>query len=113
MKSDMIIVASNGNGLQEALLQTEKVAEQYHLSPKDTLHLRLLVEEMLNMMRSINSEHVGQFWIDATEKEASEDRDHNERQEALAAAFRLNQRQERGAPRHHGQNPRFFRAYAR
>ena len=69
MKSDMIIVASNGNGLQEALLPTEKVAEQYHLSPKDALHLRLLVEEMLNMMRSINSEHVGQFWIDATEKE--------------------------------------------
>ena len=53
MKSDMIIVASNGNGMQEALLQTDKVAEQYHLSPKDALHLRLLVEEMLNMMRSI------------------------------------------------------------
>ena len=45
------------------------MAEQYHLSPKDALHLRLLVEEMLNIMRSINSEHVGQFCIDATEKE--------------------------------------------
>ena len=69
MKSDLIIVASNGSGLKEALLQTDKVAEQCHLNPKDALHLRLLVEETLNMLRSINSEHVGRFWIDATENE--------------------------------------------
>ena len=63
MKSDLIIVASNGSGLKEALLQTDKVAEQCHLSPKDTLHLRLLVEETLNMMRSINSEHSSWFYL--------------------------------------------------
>ena len=42
----------------------EKVAAYKGLSHKDALHLRLLAEEMLGMMRSITGEKEGSFWIE-------------------------------------------------
>ncbi|MGN1368098.1 MAG: hypothetical protein ACI4WX_04460 [Aristaeellaceae bacterium] len=64
MKTDMITVSSTGRQIEAALNQAEKVAAYKGLSPKSALHLRLLTEEMMGMMRAITGEKEGQFWIE-------------------------------------------------
>ena len=50
--------------MESALGLVDKVAAYKELPPKSTLHLRLLAEEMMQMMRSITGETEGQFWIE-------------------------------------------------
>ncbi len=64
MKTDVMIVSNSGARMQEALDQVGKVAAYKGLSPKSELHLRLLAEEMMGMMRSIAGEADGEFWIE-------------------------------------------------
>ena len=64
MKTDVMIVSNSGARMEEALNQVSKVAAYKGLSPKDSLHLRLLAEEMLGMMRSITGDIDGEFWIE-------------------------------------------------
>ena len=64
MKTDVITVSAKGKQMEKALDQVEKVAAYKGLSPKNTLHLRLLTEEMMSMMRSITGEPEGEFWIE-------------------------------------------------
>ena len=64
MKTDMIVVSSKGSQMGKALEQAEKVAAYKGLSGKNALHLRLLTEEMMGMMRSITGETEGVFWIE-------------------------------------------------
>ena len=67
MKSDLVVVSNNGSGIEAALAQAEKVALYKELSAKNALHLRLLTEEMMGMMRSITGKRTGQFWIEDEE----------------------------------------------
>ena len=67
MKSDVITISNDGTGMEEALAQAEKVAQYKELNSRDALHLRLLTEEMLGMMRSITGEREGVFWIEDQE----------------------------------------------
>ena len=67
MKTDVITVSSRGQQIGTALKQAEKVAAYKDLSPKGALHLRLLTEEMMGMMRSITGETQGLFWIEDDE----------------------------------------------
>lgn len=67
MKSDVIAVSSRGNQIETALNQVEKVAAYKGLSGKNALHLRLLTEEMMGLMRSITGEADGRFWIEDEE----------------------------------------------
>ena len=67
MKTDVITVSSAGGQIENALKQAEKVAAYKGLSGKNALHLRLLTEEMMGMMRSITGETKGQFWIEDEE----------------------------------------------
>ena len=64
MKTDVIAVSSRGNRMESALLQADKVAAYKGLSPRDSLHLRLLTEEAMGLMRSITGETDGLFWIE-------------------------------------------------
>ena len=64
MKTDVIKVSSRGSRIETALNQAQLVAEYKKLSPKNALHLRLLTEETLCMMRSITGETEGEFWIE-------------------------------------------------
>mgnify|MGYP006873018510 CR=1 FL=1 len=68
MKTDVIKISSRGLGMQTALEQVEKVTAYKGLTGKDALHLRLLAEEMMGMMRSITGETTGEFWIEDDEK---------------------------------------------
>ena len=64
MKSDVIAVSSRGSQIETALNQVEKVAVDKGLSEKSAMHLRLLTEEMMGLMRSITGETEGCFWIE-------------------------------------------------
>jgi len=65
MKSDVIEVTSKGVGIETALDQTESVAVYNHLNKKQTLQLRLLVEEMMGMLQGLTGEKSADFWIEA------------------------------------------------
>ena len=64
MKTDVITVSSTGTRMEAALNQADKMAAFKDLSPRNALHLRLLTEEMMGMMRAITGETEGQFWIE-------------------------------------------------
>lgn len=64
MKSDVITVSSRRDCTGEVLSQAERVASYQGLSHKAALHLRLLAEEMMNMMRAITGDVDGAFWIE-------------------------------------------------
>ncbi len=64
MKTDVISVSSRGSRMDTALQAADNVAAYKELSPKSALHLRLLTEEMMGMMRSITGETEGRFWIE-------------------------------------------------
>ena len=64
MKTDVITVSSRGNRMDAALAQVDKVCAYKGLNGKNALHLHLLAEEMMGMMRSITGETSGQFWIE-------------------------------------------------
>lgn len=68
MKSEVIVVSSKGQGMDAALAQAESTAAQMGLSPRDALHMRLLVEEMMSLVRSIIGDLEGKFWIETAEK---------------------------------------------
>ncbi len=63
MKTDVIVV-SGRNQAETALNQADKVAAFKGLTGKNALHLRLLTEEMMGLMRSITGEPDGCFWIE-------------------------------------------------
>ncbi len=69
MKTDVIVVSSKGSKMEAALDQVEKVASYKGLPSRDALHLRLLTEEMMGMMRSLTGETEGEFWIEDQEGE--------------------------------------------
>ena len=64
MKTDVITVSSKESQMEEALSQVDKTAAYKGLTGKNALHLRLLTEEMMGMMRSITGEAEGKFWIE-------------------------------------------------
>ena len=64
MKTDIIKLTGRFNENERALEEAQKVAQYKRLSTKEALHLRLLTEEMMGMMRSITGETDGEFWIE-------------------------------------------------
>ena len=64
MKTDVISVSSRGTRMDTALSQVDKMAAYKGMSHHSALHLRLLTEEMMAMMRSITGENEGRFWIE-------------------------------------------------
>jgi hypothetical protein len=64
MKTDVILISSEGSNMETALSQAEKIARYKELSPKNTLYLRLLTEETMSMVRAIVGSVSGEFWIE-------------------------------------------------
>ncbi len=64
MKTDVIVVSSRGARMEAALAEIDKIAVYKNLSAKNALHLRLLTEEMMGMMRSITGQTEGKFWVE-------------------------------------------------
>ena len=68
MKTDVIEISPTGEGMTEALRQTEKAAAYQELTPKQGLRLRLLAEEMMGMLRTIVGESKASYWVEAEGK---------------------------------------------
>ena len=71
MKTDVITISPSGEGMAEALRQTEKAAAYQGLTPKESMRLRLLGEEMMGMLRTIVGEGRSSFWVEAAGKDFS------------------------------------------
>lgn len=69
MRSDVIIVKTDGSGVKEALSQAEAVAVYKSLSKKDALHLRLITEEMMGLLQGLTGETEAKFYIEDEEHE--------------------------------------------
>lgn len=64
MQTNIITLTTSGEGMEAALKETERTAEQVGLDHAQTLELRLISEEMMAMLRSITHELSARFWID-------------------------------------------------
>jgi len=64
MKTDIIRIDNQGNGFSEAMNQTVKIAEYNSLNPKDSIHLQIMTEELLSLVRSITGSLNASFWIE-------------------------------------------------
>ncbi len=64
MKSDVIVISSEGNNMDAVLAQVDKVCAYKQLSAKNSMHLRLLAEETMAMMRAIAGSVNGEFWVE-------------------------------------------------
>ena len=68
MKTDVIRIEPNGAGIALALRETEKAAAFRELSPKQTLRLRLLAEEMTGMLNTITGQTQYRYWVESEGK---------------------------------------------
>ena len=64
MKSNICKLEKGTKSLDEIFLESEKVAVYNELNPKHTLQLRLLCEELVNMLPFIISDFNGEFWME-------------------------------------------------
>lgn len=64
MRSDVVKIDNQGNGFADALAETEKIAGEVGLDQKQTLHLRLMAEEMLSLVQSVTGEMEASYWIE-------------------------------------------------
>ena len=64
MKSNVYQIQKGARVLDEIFVESEKVAVYNELNHKQTLQLRLLCEELVNMLPSIVSSFSGEFWIE-------------------------------------------------
>lgn len=64
MKSDVITITSKGEGFEQALEETRKVAADKKLDQKSSLHLTLFTEELLSLVRMLREQTKATFWIE-------------------------------------------------
>ena len=67
MKSNVCKIENGTKALAEILKESERVAEYMGLNHKQSLHLRLLCEELDGMLPNIIEEFEGKFWIEFEE----------------------------------------------
>jgi len=63
-----MIISNDGSNMEAVLDQVDALATYKGLSPKNALHLHLLAEETMAMMRAITGEASGEFWIEDRDK---------------------------------------------
>ena len=68
MKTDVIEISPTGEGMAEALRQTEKAAAYRELAFNESLWLRLLAEETTGMLRTIVGGERANFWAESEGK---------------------------------------------
>ena len=68
MKSDIVKVTNNGEGMAEAMEQAAASALFRGLNHKEAIRLRLLSEEMLGMVRQITGKTEADFWVESAGK---------------------------------------------
>lgn len=68
MKTNEISISANGTGMREAIEMTETLGEQGGLDRKSKLHLRLLSEELIGLLRGITGDVQATYWVEEDDK---------------------------------------------
>ena len=68
MKTEICIINKQGDGFQNALEMTRKIAADASLSKREVLCLQLITEEMMGLVRSVTGENDMSFWIERENK---------------------------------------------
>ena len=71
MKTEKIRVNACGDGMEQALNQTEKAGLHCGLTKKEVLRLRLLSEELFGLLRTIAGEAEAVYWVESRQKSFS------------------------------------------
>ncbi len=69
MTTEQVYVKNDGEGLDKALILAENFAKTVELSTRNSIHLRLLTEEVLGMVHAITGEFKAVFWLEGDAKE--------------------------------------------
>ncbi len=64
MKTETMTITSQKAQIREALTLTENLAVQNGLDQKAKLHLRLLAEELIGLMRGVTDQASAEYWIE-------------------------------------------------
>ena len=70
MKTEIISVYASGDGRDKALELTEKTGAFCGLDHQSSLRLRLLSEELIELIRPFTDKIHGEFWLEAEDNEA-------------------------------------------
>ena len=65
MESDIIQIDNLGNGFEQAVEETKRVAQFRGLDHKNSLRLQLCTEEMLSMAHTVTGEMQASFWLES------------------------------------------------
>ena len=65
MRTDIIQLDNQGNGFAEIMDQAARTAEYCRLTRQDTLHLQILTEEMLSLVKSVTGSMKSAIWIES------------------------------------------------
>ena len=65
MKSDKIIISNTGDNFKMALESVEAYSSNAGLGRKSSMHLRLLSEETMSMVKSFSGEFTAYFWVES------------------------------------------------
>ena len=68
MQTDKIKISSNGAGMAQALEECDRFAAYTGLDKRSALHVRLLAEEALGMVRGIVGNFQADFWLETAKK---------------------------------------------
>lgn len=63
MKSNICVVKKGGLGLENVLIEVEKVTKYNEMQNKEALRLRLLAEELVGMLPELVKNFEGCFWL--------------------------------------------------
>ena len=69
MESDIIQIDNLGNGFEQAVEETKRVAQFRGLDHKKSLRLQLCTEEMLSMAHTVTGEMQASFWVESAGKQ--------------------------------------------
>jgi len=70
MRTDIIQVDNQGNGFDEIMKQAAKTAKYCGLDAKNTVHLQILTEELLSLVKSVTGSMKSGIWIETDEGKA-------------------------------------------
>ncbi len=92
MQTDKVVVNNKGMNLDKALEEIEKFSSWQNLSKKDALHVRLLAEETVGMIRQLTGDFHAYLWADGDSSvcrinlEARAETNIEQREELLSAS---------------------------
>ena len=64
MESEKMLITNKNFQIYDALAKIDSYLEDLELGPKDTLHLRLLMEETLGMLGAMAGEYKALLWLE-------------------------------------------------